>query len=135
MPDDTATPAPTAVTPAIEWKRKARARWLVTLPSGNVMKCKRADWIRMTAAGIIDAQALAEFSTAADLNQEQMTLRMAKAIPMAQAVVRAIAVEPSIGEGENDIAIEDLDDTDLMALFVWALTRGGVATAVEVAGE
>ncbi len=116
------------VTSAAEWKKKARARWLITLPSGNVVKVHKPKWDAIFADPSVDANKILNFSAT---NPAEVVQGV---IPLARGLARYIVEDPQIGTNENDIAIEDFDDFDLMTLFAWA--RGGTAnlSVVEVVG-
>lgn len=130
-PEPVVSPKPTS---AAEWKRKSRARWLLTLPSGSTILAKRADWGRMVATGVVDLQNLAGMpNNLAELEPAQILAHLGKMIPMAQAVAREVALEPRIGSDDEDaIAFSDIEDTDVLALFAWARGVEGALVATEV---
>ena len=113
-----------AVTSAAEWKRRSRAVWRVTLPSAFVVDAKRPDFAELVGRGIIDpAQLIAAQS------DQTPTGRYEHMLPVAQAIVPYVLVSPRIGEGEDCIALADVQTSDMIALFLWA---GGWGTAPAV---
>ena len=140
------------VTTAAEWKRKARAAYLITLRSGVILKVRRKDVQKMAAEGIISVDDLYHVSQTdtfpqmpelpddatdeqkKDAEKERMKMTMmvlaerAKAmLPVARAVAPHIVIEPEIvlaNAGDNQMLLDEIPENDLNQLLLWALGQG-----------
>lgn len=134
MPDETGTattveettPLP-HVTSATEWKRKARARWLITLPSGNVVKVHKPKWDKVFNDPTVDANNILNFSAT---NAAEVVKGV---IPLARGLAPYIIEDPRIGNDDASMSVDDIDDFDLMALFAWARGSATNLSVIEVA--
>lgn len=126
------TPALPEVTDPETWKRKARARYRVKLPSGNVIEAKRIDVGRLFAEGVL---------TPDDINPPDSTgdtgpLALMRFWPAARKALPLVAVSPRLSLGEDaadsiDLDSGDISRNDAVQLFLWALS-GQQLIAVEV---
>lgn len=124
------------VTTATEWKRKARSRWRVSLPSGAVIEARRPDFTAMIGTGVIDPQLL--LAVASDVTNPME--RYASLLPMARAAAPQIATYPQVvaspdGDGADTISVEDIPIGDLIALFLWAGGWNTTLPCVEIISQ
>ena len=117
------TPLP-AITSIAEWKKKAQARWLITLPSGNVVKVRKPKWEKVFNNAGVDAEQLLNFSA------DTPAAIIKGVMPLAKALAPYVVEEPPIGP--DGLSIEDFDEFDLLALFTWARGTNTALPVVEV---
>lgn len=106
------------LTPASEWKKQARARYLLRLPSGNVVRAKRPDYVRLGIEGILDPDELVSISalTTVERNRKALEL-MPRVLPHIIEVPRVVLSEDA---QEDCITIDDISDMDKLAVFAWS---------------
>ena len=106
------------VTTAAQWRRKAKARWRVTLPSGAVVEAKRPDFTELIGQGIIEGDALVKCLAAPDIKSRYELM-----LPVANSVVPQVVTSPAIcatPNGDGSIGVEEIPPSDRMAIFLWA---------------
>jgi hypothetical protein len=122
--------APPTITSPAEWRRRARAAFILTLPNGFVLKVKRPDWAKLARLGVIDAQALISLAGASGVVQVHQL------VPLMDAVLPYLVLEPPVtpaGEARDDaLSVDDIDETTKMILFAWANGQRTMAREHEV---
>lgn len=121
--DEPPTPLPT-VTSAAEWRRKARACFLVPLPSGAVVKAQLPDWNMLILSGVIKQEQMLDIQANDEFSEE----RYKRMSDMAAAVVSHVVIEPIIvasnGHAPEDdaefISVDQMPAKDLTTLLYWA---------------
>lgn len=114
-------PLPT-VTPASEWKKRARAVYTLRLPSGFVCKAKRPDFMRSAINGELDLDALM-------MAQNQGGMDAVKAaVTLFPKLLPHVMIEPRISAEASDdsLTLNDVSEIDKFALFAWASGRATV---------
>lgn len=107
------------VTTAAEWRKKARAVFRVTLPSGATVIARKIDVTTMIGDGELSADV---FDVAAQTPAGRYKIFK----DASRVAAPRIAVSPRIvaqnGEptSEDDIVLDDIPVNDLTALFMWA---------------
>lgn len=125
-----AVPTIPEVTSVIEWRKKARARWRITLPSGNVIEAKRPDMTALIGDSVIDSQALMTALQAVD-----SAARYRACLPLARAAVPYILLAPKLstdGTVEDGLIIDEIPNGDLVALFLWSGGWNATVNAVQL---
>lgn len=117
------------VTSINEW-RDSRIKEM-TLPSGNVIKLKRAGLMDLIEQGGIPdtlgplAAELASKQQVKILNVDELK----RYVEIVNLVVKASAVEPRVSDepGDNSLGVREMDFTDRVQIYLWA---NGVATTL-----
>lgn len=132
-----APPPPKAVlTPAKAWKKRGQAIFEITVPSGMVVKCRRARFSQMIADEAITEDGFAEALEGDKLDQVQ---RMKKLLPLARRVVAHVVVEPLVlmkeppaeDAPEDYILAEEIPDDDVISLFAWATSTANANMTIK----
>jgi len=124
---------------AADWRRSSRARRLahaepLRLPSGATILAVRPEPLEWILAGRVPQRLLAaaltahggESAPARELSREDV-LELAR---FAAQLVEASVIEPAIGEGPDEIALDDIPIEDRAFIFEWACRAlGGVPSA------
>jgi len=143
------------VTSAAEWKKITLTRFLVTLPSGVVVKVRRPDMPQLMSRGLLDAKSFLEiaepidkpvpgvegvsedeFKAQEEAYSTQTVERMVTLEKMAAQVAPHIVSEPLVlprgeavpeGVGEADVAyVDEIPSYDLVQLLLWSMGRANV---------
>lgn len=114
-----AVPLSLAVTPASEWRRRAKARYLLKLPSGCVVKARRPDWGKLIAQGIVDPDTMTRIMGVQDAAE-----RTREVIGILPRLLPAFVEDPQIVDGpdapDGSICSDDIMHIDMLALFYWS---------------
>lgn len=118
-----AVPLP-PVTSAAEWRRKARACFLVPLPSGAVVKAQFPDWNRLILEGTIKQEQLLDIQGSDEFSAERYGRMHAMACNMIPHIVVEPVVVASNGHAPEDdaefISVDQMPAKDLTTLLYWA---------------
>ena len=122
------------ITSAVEWRKRARGRWLITLPSGVTVKAKRPDFSELIGRSVVKLD---------ELMQVQMTAAEGEAyfamVGLAQKLLPFIVLDPPIVQRNgathdmNDpvIVADEVPNGDAIAVLLWGLGLNRL-TQVEV---
>lgn len=125
------------VSPVSSWKKPPAP---MTLPSGNVMKLRRAGFQTFMAAGIIPNSLMSIVESAVSRGQSpdistmtQTPEQLVQMLEMVDAAVIFCSVEPKVqampsDEDEREVEllyVDEVDDEDKMFIFGWS--TGGTA--------
>ncbi len=110
-------PAPTP-TSAREWRKAARRRWLLRLPSGATVKIRLVDLSALMMGGVVTAEDAALLS---DTTRETMPQR----VQLGQRIATYAVVDPVVvldpDDDEEHMPCSDLGAGDAIAMLAWAL--------------
>lgn len=117
-------PLPT-VTSAADWRRAARACFLVPLPTTRTVKALHPDWNRLILEGAIKQEQMVDITNTDEVGPE----RYQRILDIARRMAPFIVVEPVVVQSnghapEDDaefISVDQIAERDLTTLLYWSV--------------
>lgn len=127
------------VTSAAQWRKMAKARWLITLPSSVIVKAQRPDWQRLILERILKAEEMLslrqqvmepeELEKLPESEQQRLAREhYERIVDIGRRAVPHIVIEPTVmlanGHApEPDaeyISVDQIPNADIIAVLFWS---------------